>query len=611
MGNKTPYIYILVIILLGISGFSTAQVTFKSIEGATRNSLRVASSGRDSAQLELPFWDDFSLSSYLPDTSQWFVETGTTNISASLGIDPPTINVAVFDGWNAQGTPYSAMQLEEGIGDSLVSKFIDLTKVNPALRETVYISFFWQKEGRGEFPDDPDFVHLQVMNSDKKWITIWEKTGSDVSGNTDFIQEIVQISDPLYFHEYFQFRFQSHGRLSGGFDTWNIDYVYMNYNRNPNDLAVEDRALTSKPKSWLTQFSAMPYDHFIINLEQNLQPTKVGVSNLDNQVQPIEYYALIQDSTKIFDEMNQGTPLNLAPSAFTEITSEPIDPNVFDRNADSISLTLETKFYINSGDSTNWFDKYNLRSNDTTRSIIKLENELAYDDGTAEWAAGLSQRAGMLAYKFVVPKNDAITSVNIYFPDFVSSSVGKTFTIIIWDDLFQYRQGRLLTEQHVVKQATSLNQFTTYTFGRPVAVSDTFYIGYEQSVDDFFPIGLDKNGTTQKDNIFINLDGVWEPSNIIDGNLMIRPVFGFKEAVGFEDEIFKNIKIYPNPNKGIFMIKGEFDHVKIIDILGNMILSVDGGLIETEVKFNNQKSGLYFMKVLKEGRYKTFKVIIN
>ncbi len=611
MGNRPPYIFIFLIILLGNSGFSLAQITFKAIDKEANAQVRVASSGRDSTQLELPFWDDFSRTSYLPDTTHWFVETGTSNISVSLGINPPTINVAVFDGWNSQGSPYSPLELEEGIGDSLVSKFIDLTKVNPAVRESVYLSFFWQKEGRGEFPDDPDFIHLQMMNSEKKWVTIWEKAGEDVSGEIDFKQEIIQVSDPSFYHAYFQFRFQSYGRLSGGFDTWNIDYVYMNYNRFPGDLAIEDRALTTKPHSWLTQFSAMPYDHFIINLEQNLQPTKVGVYNLDDQVQPIEYYALIQDSIKIFDEMNQGTPLNLAPGANPEIISEPIDPNAFDRNADSISLILETKFFINSGDSANWFNKYDLRSNDTTISIISLDQELAYDDGTAEWAAGLSQKAGMLAYRFVVPKGDAITSVNIYFPDFISSSAGKTFTIIIWDDLFLYRQGRLLTEQHIVKKSTSLNQLTSYNFGRPVVVSDTFYIGYEQSVDDFFPVGLDKNGPPQQGNVFINLDGVWEPSNIIDGNLMIRPVFGFKKAVGIEDEIFKDILLYPNPNKGAFKIKGQFDHAKITNLLGNTLLDIEGDELETEVKLTNQKPGLYMMILKRKGKYKTFKIILN
>lgn len=385
----------------------------------------------------------------------------------------------------------------------------------------------------------------------------------------------------------------------------------MNYNRNPNDLNVEDRALTSDPSSWLTTYSAMPYDHFIINIQENLQPTKVGVYNLDDQVQPIEYYSLIQDSTRIYDEMNLGTPLNLAPGVSTEIVSEPIDPNAFNLDADSLSLLLETKFYINSGDSANWLGKYDLRTNDTTSNEILLENELGYDDGTAEWAAGLSQRSGMLAYRFIIPKNDAITAVKIYFPDFIPSAAGKSFSVIVWDDLFEYRQGRLLTEQHNVQKSTQLNQYTTYTFGRPVAVSDTFYIGYEQSVSDFFPIGLDKYGNSGGGQVFINLDGVWESTNIIDGNLMIRPVFGFEKAVGFEDEIFKDFALYPNPNNGSFKIRGLFEYARIFDVLGNVLMEIEGNTDETEVKLQDHRNGLYFLKIMKEGKFKTFKFVVK
>ncbi|MCG8306731.1 MAG: T9SS type A sorting domain-containing protein [Cytophagales bacterium] len=606
-------LFILCSFIIGIHD-AIAQISFKPIvksrDAGTVN-LRISGSERDSTKLELPFWDDFSRTSYLPDTSHWFVDDGTSNISASLGIDPPTVNVAVFDGWNLLGTPYSSSQLEEGEGDSLVSRFIDLSKINPALRETVYISFFWQKEGRGEMPDDEDFIRLQAMDSEKTWKTIWNKSGREITDTDVFTQEIIQVNDPSFYHAYFQFRFQTFGNLSGGFDTWNIDYVYMNFNRTPTDLFFEDRALTTPPTSWLTTYSAMPYDHFILNLENNLEPTRVGVSNLDDQVQPVEYYALIRDSVRIFDEMNQGTPLNLAPNSIAEIVSEPIDPNAFDPDADSISLLLETRFFINSGDSSNWFDKYDFRSNDTTISITELADELAYDDGTAEWGAGLSQKSGKLAYRYIIPKSDAITALKIYFPDFVPSSVGKTFTLIIWDDLLPNREGRLLTEQHIVQKSGKLNEFTTYTLGRPVVVSDTFYIGYEQSVNDFFPIGLDKFGKAQSGNIFINIDGVWESSNIIEGNLMIRPVFGFEKAVGFEDELFGDIVIYPNPNRGDFSIKGNFERASLTDIRGYSIMEIKGGSEDTQIIITNKSSGLYLLNITKEGRHRTFKVIVR
>ena len=483
--------YLLIPGFIAFCSFTTfAQLTFRSMEQSPqhlKNQLRVSATVRDSTQILLPFWDDFSRTAYLPDSTHWFIDAGTTNISTSLGIAPPTVNVASFDGWNNLGIPYSTVQLEEGAGDSLVSRYIDLSGINPAVFETTYISFFWQKEGRGEMPDETDSIRLQVINADKDWVTVWKKVGVDVAETDRFFDEIIQLSDPSYFHDYFQFRFQSFGRLSGGFDTWHIDYVYLNINRNNGDTAFEDRALVTTPSNWLTTYTAMPYDQFLVNLEANLQSTKSGVSNLDDQVQPIEFYSLIQDSTKIYDEMNQGTPYNLAPKNQTEINSELIDPNVFDRSIDSISLKLETRFYITSGDSANWLKKYDLRVNDTTSSYVVLDKELAYDDGTAEWAAGLSQKSAMLAYRFVLPKADIITSVNIYFPEFSPSAAGKTFTLVIWEDVFQYREGRLLTEQHIVKRSAALNEYTSYDLGRPVAVADTFYVGYEQSIADFFP----------------------------------------------------------------------------------------------------------------------------
>ncbi len=612
MRNKKCFIVIFCFILF-FGPEARSQISFRPLSESVHyrsSDARVASSVRDSTRIALPFWDDFSRTNYLPDTSHWFIDPGTTIISSSQAINPPTINVATFDGWNNMGVPYSSNSLDQGAGDSLVSRYINMSKINPALYPTCYISFFWQKQGRGEMPDDIDSIRLQVIDAEKNWKTIWSKNGAEPQETDKFYQEILQISDPTYFHEYFQFRFQSFGRLSGGFDTWNIDYVYLNINRNAGDTAYEDRAMASPPSSWISTYYAMPYDHFLINLESSLQPTTAQISNLDSQVQPVEFFAQIRDSTTIYDEMNQGTPINLAPKSIVEVVSEAINPGAFDPEADTLSLMLQTKVFINSGDSANWLNKYDLRVNDTTYNEIVLDKDLAYDDGTAEWAAGLSQRSAMLAYRFIIPKPDVITSVKYYFPEFVPSSAGKSFTLIIWDDIFKYREGRQLTEQHIVQQSTRLNEFTQYTLGRPVAVLDTFYVGYEQSIPDFFAVGLDKSGLLKAGNIFINLDGVWEQANTVEGNLMIRPVFGFEAAVGLEEELFRDIKIYPNPTNGRFIIHGTIDEAVVFDVLGNEILRLNDSYPEREVILSSGK-GLYLLKIRKEGKYKTFKLVIQ
>jgi hypothetical protein len=589
-----------------------AQLVFKPINSLDKEQAHVRTSAaeRDSTQILLPFWDDFSRTTFLPDTTHWFVESGTTTISGSLGIRPPTVNVAAFDGWNNLGVPYSSEQLEIGAGDSLVSRFIDMGSVNPVLFETCFLSFFWQKEGRGEAPDEGDSIRLQVIDAQKNWVTVWKKGGLDVTDTERFFKEIILLDDPEYFHDYFQFRFQTFGRISGGFDTWNIDYVYLNTNRFAGDLFFEDRAMAINPGNWLTNFSAMPYDHFVANLESNLKTSLAVVSNLDDLDQPIKFFSLIQDSSKVFDRMDEGSEFQLISGVFLDIETGAIDPAAFDKLADTISLNLETKCFIVSGDSANWLNKYDLRINDTTSNRIILDRELAYDDGTAEWAAGLSQQGAMLAYRFVIPKPDIITSVNIYFPQFSPTAVGKTFTLIVWDDVFDYREGRLLTEQHIVKQSTLLNEYTSYTLGRDVAVLDTFYVGFEQSVSDFFPVGLDKDGNFHEGNVFINLDGVWEPSNIVDGNLMIRPVFGFEAAVGLEEEIFRGTNVFPNPNRGRFRIDGGFEAVWIIDAMGNVVKELGSAEDGEDVELL-QGSGLYLVKILKQGKYKTVKLVIE
>lgn len=612
MSNKLPFVIIIFIFCCGIRQ-SSGQIVFKSITESLHyqnSGARTASNVRDSTRISLPFWDDFSRTNYHPDTTHWFADPGTAVISSTIGANAPTINMATFDGWNNMGVPYSSNSLLQGAGDSLVSRFIDLSQINPALYPTCYISFFWQKQGRGEIPDEMDSIRLQFIDANKIWRTVWRKTGAGISETNTFQPEILQISNPSFFHTYSQFRFQSFGRLSGGYDTWNIDYVYLNLNRNAGDMAFEDRAMASMPSSWISTYYAMPYDHFLLSLETLLQTTSVQISNMDSQVQPVEFFAQIRDSTRILDEMNQGTPINLAPKSIVNVVSEAINPAAFDPEADTLSLILQTKTYINSGDSANWLNKYDLRANDTTYNQILLDKDLAYDDGTAEWAAGLSQQAAMLAYRFVIPKPDVITSVKFYFPEFSPSAAGKSFTLIIWDDINKYRQGRLLTEQHIVQQSTRLNEFTIYTLGRPVAVLDTFYVGYEQLIPDFFAVGLDKNGNFIPGNVFINLDGVWEQADNVEGNFMIRPVFGFEAAVGFEEELFRDIKIFPNPAQDRFNIYGAIEEAVIFDLLGNEIMRLQDSMQEREVRISSGK-GLYLLKIRKEGKYKTFKLVIQ
>ena len=76
----------------------------------------------------LPFWDDFSFNtnSGLPNDTLW--ENGArVFVNDGLGINPPSISVATFDGLDSLGNPYNVTDvLAKGFADRLISRKINL-----------------------------------------------------------------------------------------------------------------------------------------------------------------------------------------------------------------------------------------------------------------------------------------------------------------------------------------------------------------------------------------------------------------------------------------------------------------------------------------------------
>ena len=200
----------------------------------------------------LPFWDDFSIGI---DTSKW--DVAGASYTETISQNAPSIGAILFNGVDQKGTPYSDQIMDQGEGDFFTTKPFDLSTLTSNQKQSLFLSFFWQAGGKAEAPDKNDRLTLQIFNPEGIWTTVWVKPGGELLDRTVFTQENLKIL-PEWQHAAFQFRFFSNGRQIGPFDSWLIDYVYLNFNRSVNDLNFRDRALTRRNQLTLGDYSAYP-----------------------------------------------------------------------------------------------------------------------------------------------------------------------------------------------------------------------------------------------------------------------------------------------------------------------------------------------------------------
>lgn len=566
--------------------------------------LRTAA--HDSVPVNLPFWDDFSTSNGFPDTAHWS-HSNDVNVLAGVGINPPSLNVATFDGADQWGNPHNGASTATGEGDVLTSRFIDLS--NADLSST-YLSFYFQREGAGELPDQEDSLSLFVKGKDSVWVNVFNVSGAEDLDNSKFNFTSIPIEDPKFFFKYFQFKFVSYGRISGPYDTWSVDYVYLDENREGTIDDLTDRTITNKPSSIFKKFSAVPYDQFVAYNQDYLDSVNVDVINIEptHLVQPININVWLagQNSSEPLIVLDSGVnkPPSFRGMERRTVWSSVVDAAELKSLGDSLYLT--TVFSINSRDT---IAPINLLVNDTARTNFSIHEDLAYDDGAAEYGAGLNSAGSQIACRFFTPVEDQITGVKIYFPNFGAQSSGA-FILKVWDNLTNDDSGLQYMQEAVVQSASALNEFGFYRFSRPVTVTDTFYVGFEQTINDFFIVGLDKN-TNSGDEIFFNPDVQWEQNTTLSGSLMIRPVFGNAEDVitGLEPEKHMAPELYPNPSTGIFTYRGAKCYFEIYNVVGKR---VDYGYLKEEdrLDLSGQKPGVYFLRLKTKNLEESIKLMI-
>ncbi|WP_186758146.1 T9SS type A sorting domain-containing protein [Echinicola salinicaeni] len=563
--------------------------------------------------LLLPFWDDFSSSSL--DTNKW-INQGT-HISMGAAIDAPSIGTILLDGTKSNGQPYSTDITLSGICDRISSQLIDLSTLEESEQNSTYFSFFWQAGGNAELPDEADKLELLFLDSLGNWNTIWEKYGGDEP--QDFQQEILLL-DPIYFHDGFQFRFQNSGRFSGPFDTWLIDYIYLNSKRSPDDLNYQDRALTQANSNFLGKYNAIPLYELNASTAPLLSSINNQFNNLNDRFRAMEYSVLIREkeSQELIMSLNANTPFNPVPLANERRNFSSDPPGDLDIEEREEAFDMESVVYLSSGDNylideiqgtdTLYHETVDFRLNDTIKTTIPIRDYYAYDRGTVDYAAGINQRSGMLAVKYESSETAYINAISINFTNAAQS--GTAVDLMIWSDP---EEPPRFTKEVLIQPKNSLEAFTKFELDTAIQVDGVFYIGFAQFTNEFIHVGLDKSNDTSEE-VFYNTNGIWQENTEVKGSLMIRPHLQVTPPEIDPEELpGSRIEAYPNPaTQNRVNLKGEFDLVKMFDAFGREInisvVPAENGKI---INFVSKQEGVYFIKAWQGNTTQTIRILVK
>jgi hypothetical protein len=563
---------------------------------------------RQTATTTIPFWDDFSKGI---QPSKWIAKGAS--YTETIGNKAPSLGMALFNGVDELGRAYSLQEKDQGESDYLTSVPLDLSGIDASQRASLYLSFYWQAGGKAEVPDSNDRLSLQVLTPAGTWLTVWEKRGGETLDRTRFAQEIIAIL-PEWQHANFQFRFFSNGRQSGPFDSWLLDYVYLNTQRTATNLTYPDRALTLPTSVKLGDFGAYPWELVQKHQKSNWSTVKSEFQNLENRFKAMEFSVTLRDSsgTELLP-INSTTPFNPVPNAlerrsivsrtFSEI---PVPSKPGDLFFETSLVTGDGLLTTINGTDTTRFAQVDFRDNDRVSTRFSLRDYFAYDQGNADYTAGINQRSGQLAVAYKTPEPVFLTGISIDFNN--ARQVDQVLDLVIWSAL---DKKPLYTQEVVIPAKKSGQNIQYFSLKETVPVSGTFYVGFTQFTNDFLQVGLDK---TQNfgDRIYYNVGGGWVQNKDVNGALLIRPHVSLSGKAGGTLSPENIFQVYPNPAVEEVMVEGKFTYLQVLDSFGRVITLPRMTRNTGEVlNFKDQQPGLYLIKVVHDLGITSFRILVK
>jgi len=587
------------------------------------NSVWYISAVKITNKITLPFVDDFSASRIYPDRKKWTDKLVYINNDFPVG--QPSLNVATFDGLDANGNSYSKLPIR-AYSDFLTSHSINLLGLQPV--DSVQLSFYCQYEPQGTtkqvFPDDSLILEFRSTKSDRDvWENVWSVSAANVRLDT-FEKFTVTVNSIRFLHDDFQFRFKIKGSLTGNLSQWHLDYVIFNKGRKVNEPNL-DVAITNTPGTILKEYRSMPWSHYITDKNKYCNDNEsFKIKNHSNLNYAVDYFrTMLKPDFDTLDKYN-----NIQPTIFAySDTLLKINKKVlYDFSTESDSMIFTNNYRIKISGSAN--DEITTNDSLSTRTIFS--NYFAYDDGTAEAGYGIKNKTNAsVSLAFNLEHPDTLFGIYVFFNQSETDVSTQRFNLMVWENISPLLQpatmDKVLYRQEISKPIyiNKLNGFASFKIDPPLPVKTGFLIGWEQVSAFVLNVGLDenyyKNGISAvNENMFYKTDGRWYPTEI-PGALMMRPVVGkWIDYVSSVNDLKKHetmeIGVYPNPANNFvrvdFGIETNFK-ISLFDLMGRQVTESqnNNGLLNLPAGLN----GLYILKVESGDRQKSAikKLLIN
>jgi len=560
-----------IVLLFWIVGLSFAVQAQESLLPLIVNPVLKANAGqvhpplKASSALALPFIDDFSYDYWAPDMYKW--QDRWAFVNRTFGPLPPSIGMATLDAIDDTGAVYSWATPTPFQADYLTSQPLRLDSILEGthdvmqLSDSLYLSFYYQPQGYGNNPNEDDSLILEFYDPVADgWYNVWAVPGTTYANfwatyHRPFRQIMIPILDNRYLKDGFKFRFRNYASIAnsnlpswqGNMDQWNLDYIYLNYNRHIYDTAYADVTFVSPPQSLLKNYQQMPSRQFSnTELKDTLRNV---ISNLNNTINNISYQYVVNEVGGAYTHTYLGGDFDIKPynsdgyHTWSFHTDPAVDFTLPALSGDSVSFLITHTLGING-----WTDE-NL-TNNTMQFRQDFYNYYAYDDGTAEAGYGLAGTGSRMAYGFTVNHPDTLGAVQMYFNQTYTQAASRYFYLMVWESLnpekVLYKSKRMRPVM-----GDSLNAFHTYFISDSVVlINGGFYVGWMQVTEEVLNVGYDQNNDAST-HVMFNASGIWEPS-VYHGAIMLRPVFGTagqakKPSPLWYESNKLTVGLYPNP----------------------------------------------------------------